>query len=48
VLEDDVDFLQEVRRGDVSPAPPDLDPAGELARLSKKFEIWKKEFQVRV
>lgn len=45
MLTDDVDFILEVRQG-VAEAP-DMDPAYELSKLKKKFEIWKKEFKVR-
>jgi hypothetical protein len=44
-LVDDVDFIAEVRRGAAD--APDMDPAYELLKLKKKFEIWKREFKVR-
>ncbi|KAG1663736.1 hypothetical protein FOA52_006105 [Chlamydomonas sp. UWO 241] len=43
VLHDDVDFIVEVRQGLAD--APDMDPAYELAKLKKKFEIWKREFR---
>ena len=44
VLVDDVQFIREVREG--VEVAPDMDPASELNKLKKKFEIWKREFKV--
>jgi myosin-5 len=43
VLVDDVAFIAEVRQGVVQ--APDMNPAYELTKLKKKFEIWKREFK---
>ncbi|GFH05912.1 MYO3 protein, partial [Haematococcus lacustris] len=44
VLEDDVSFLQEVQRGEQAVAV-DLDPTAELAKLTKKFNMWHREYE---
>ncbi|GAX85034.1 hypothetical protein CEUSTIGMA_g12454.t1 [Chlamydomonas eustigma] len=46
VLVDDVDFIAEVKQGVVE--APDMDPAYELNKLKKKFELWKKEFKEKL
>lgn len=44
MLEDDVDFISEVKHG-IAEAQ-EMDPNLELIKLKKKFEIWKREFKV--
>lgn len=44
MLADDVTFIAEVGAG-VTDAPG-MQPAHELAKLKKKFDIWRKEFKV--
>lgn len=46
VLQDDVDFIREVKEG--STEAPDMDPNGELAKLRKKFDMWKREFKEKL
>lgn len=45
VLDDDVMFIAEAAAGVVD--APDMAPAHELAKLRKKFDIWRREFKVR-
>ncbi len=40
-----MDFITEVAGGQMH--APDMDPNAELARLKKKFDLWRKEFKVR-
>jgi hypothetical protein len=43
VLDDDVDFINEVAAGQAT--APDMDPTQELKRLAKKFELWRQQFK---